>query len=208
MQKQVGLKIKELRNVKLWTQEQLSEISGVNVRTIGRLEAGKNVESATLLSVLNALDTTLQELESPTLSEGSVDGDETNETKKQESLQFLQRIEDGRNLVRIIADSHQYGFDYHDCETKEKIEEVQSFLTNVADVIDIWSMVEIGQRFDLENTLDEQIKTLEKLNLWVFGLRQHDEKANWTTAIIQVYSKDNPMIRKIKLDKTLMPKQG
>lgn len=61
-------------------------------------------------------------------------------------------------------------------------------------------MVEIGQRFDLENILDEQIKLLESLNLWIFSLRQHNKKSNWTTAIVEIYSKDNPMIIKMELD--------
>lgn len=203
MRDSIGLKIKRLRNAKLLTQEQLSESSGVSVRTIRRLEAGENVEGATILSILTAFGTTLQELENMTLDNKSTD---ENETNKNEPLQFLQRVENGRDLVRIIADVHQYGFDYHDCETKDQVEEVQSFLTTVGDVIDIWTMVEIGRQFDLENILDEQIKNLERLNLWVFGLRQFDEESKWATAIVQVYSKNNPMIMKTKSDKTLMRK--
>lgn len=129
-----------------------------------------------------------------------------NETNENEPLQFLQRVENGRDLVRIIADVHQYGFGYHDCETKDQVEEVQAFLTTVGDVIDIWTMVEIGRQFDLENILDEQIKNLERLNFWVFGLRQFDEESKWATAIVQVYSKNNPMIMKTKSDKTLTRK--
>lgn len=203
MRDSIGLKIKRLRNAKLLTQEQLSESSGVSVRTIRRLEAGENVEGATILSILTAFGTTLQELENMTLDNKSTD---ENETNKNEPLQFLQRVENGRDLVRIIADVHQYGFDYHDCETKDQVEEVQSFLTTVGDVIDIWTMVEIGRQFDLENILDEQIKNLERLNFWVFGLRQFDEESKWATAIVQVYSKNNPMIMKTKSDKTLMRK--
>lgn len=203
MQDSIGLKIKRLRNANLMTQEQLSESSGVSVRTIRRLEAGENVEGATILSILTAFGITLQELENMTLDNESTGEIETN---KNEPLQFLQRIENGRDLVRIIADVHQYGFDYHDCDTKEQVEEVQAFLTTVGDVIDIWTMVEIGRQFDLENILNEQIKNLERLNFWVFGLRQFDEDSKWSTAIVQVYSKNNPMIMKTKSDKTLMRK--
>jgi hypothetical protein len=39
----------------------------------------------------------------------------------------------------------------------------------VADVLDIWDMIEIGQRFDLENDLTKQLNQLEGLGLWVFG---------------------------------------
>lgn len=35
-------------------------------------------------------------------------------------------------------------------------------------------MIEIGQRFDLENDLTKEIKHLEELGLWVFGVRQEE----------------------------------
>ncbi len=75
----------------------------------------------------------------------------------------------------------------------------------MADVLDIWDMIEIGQRFDLENDLSKLIKELEEIGLWVFGDRQVDNN-NWVTAIVEIYSKDNPLIQKIKFDKDLMQK--
>lgn len=202
MIKGTGAIIKELRDTKLFTQEKLSEISGVSVRTIRRLEAGGNVESATLLSILEALEITLSELESISHSTDS----EIDEMKKHEVVEFLQRIDSGRDLARIIANTHSFGYDFHDCHTEEQVQEAQAFLTTVADVIDIWDMVEIGQRFDLENILHEQIQVLENLNLWIFGIRQYNKNTDWTTTIIEVYSKDNPMIKKIKLDKSILQK--
>lgn len=199
----IGLKIKELRNLKLWTQAKLGEISGVSERTIRRLEAGENVEKETLLLVLNALGTNLEELENM-FSEDNTIKEESKE--KFADVSFLHRIETGRELVRIIASAHQYGYDYHDCKTEEQTETAQGFLTVVADVLDIWDMIEIGQRFDLENDLTKQIKELEGHGLWVFGDRQVNKENNWVTAIVEIYSKDNPMIQKVKFDKELLQK--
>lgn len=199
----IGLKIKELRNLKLWTQAKLGEISGVSERTIRRLEAGENVEKETLLLVLNALGTNLEELENM-FSEDNTIKEESKE--KFADVSFLHRIETGRELVRIIASAHQYGYDYHDCKTEEQTETAQGFITVVADVLDIWDMIEIGQRFDLENDLTKQIKELEGHGLWVFGDRQVNKENNWVTAIVEIYSKDNPMIQKVKFDKELLQK--
>lgn len=199
----IGSKIKELRNLKLWTQAQLSEISGVSERTIRRLESTGKAESATLLSILEALETNLEEIH------GMFNEDDTIKEESKEKLadiSFLHRVENGRDLVRILSSAHQYGYDYHDCTTEEQIENAQDFLTVVADVLDIWSMIEIGQKFNLENDLSKQIKQLEELDLWVFGDRQID-KNNWVTAIVEVYSKDNPMIQKLKYDKELMQRK-
>lgn len=198
----IGQKIKELRNLKLWTQEKLAEIASVSERTIRRLEAGENTQKETLLLVLNALGTNLEEI-------GNLFNDD--DTIKEESkekftdMRFLKRIEYGRELVRIIASAHQYGYDFHDCKTEDQINKAQEFLAVVADVLDIWDMIEIGQRFDLENDLSKLIKELEEMGLWVFGDRQVDNN-NWITAIVEIYSKDNPLIQKVKFDKDLMQK--
>ncbi|MDQ0216846.1 transcriptional regulator with XRE-family HTH domain [Oikeobacillus pervagus] len=199
----IGLKIKELRNLKLWTQAQLAEIAGVSERTVRRLEATGKAENATLLSILEALDTNPKELENM-FNEDDTIKEESKE--KFADIGFLHRIESGRELVRIISSAHQYGYDYHDCKTEEQIENAQVFLSVVADLLDIWDMIEIGQRFNYENDLTKQIKELEELGLWVFGDRQVNEKNNWVTAIIEIYSKDNPMIQKVKLDKDMVQK--
>ncbi|WP_137744592.1 helix-turn-helix domain-containing protein [Robertmurraya siralis] len=196
----IGNKVKELRNLKLWTQAQLAESAKVSERTVRRLEATGKAESATLLSILNALETNLAELESLFDNE-----DVLKDEGKQKfaDTKFLQRVMNGRELARMISSVHSFGYDYHDCNTEEQIEVVQGFLATVADVIDIWNMIEIGQRFELEIMLNEQIKQLEERGLWIFGLRQVNND-NWITVVIEIYSKDNPMIQKVKIDQGFM----
>jgi transcriptional regulator with XRE-family HTH domain len=198
----IGLKIKELRKSKLWTQLQLSEISKVSERTIRRLESTGKAESATLLSIIEVLGVTMEELQKAINSEDT----NTEESVKPGDLHFLQRIENGRELVRYISNAHQLGYDYHDCNTEEQIEIAQVFLTNVADVMDIWGMVEMDSKFNLENSLTKMIQELEEKDLWVFGDKQVNKEDGWKTAYVEVYSKHNPLIRKIKLDKDLMQK--
>jgi transcriptional regulator with XRE-family HTH domain len=199
----IGLKIKKLRNLKLLTQEQLAEISHVSDRTVRRLELSGKAENATLVSILEALDTNLHELEIM-FNEDETIKDESKE--KHSDLRFLQRIETGRELIRIIGNAHQYGYDYHDCTSEQQIETAQFFLSEVADVLDIWGMLEIGQKFNCENDLTKHIKSLEELGLWVFGDRQISNNNGWVTAIVEIYSKNNPMIQKVKFDKNVMQK--
>lgn len=198
----IGLKIKQLRKLKLLTQAQLAEISGVSERTIRRLELTGVAESTTLKLVLTALGTNLEELENmfkdETLTEES--------KEKHGHIRFLQKIENGRELTRILSNAHQLGYDYHDCNTQEQVELAQVFLTTVTDVMDIWEMMEIGQKFELENELSEQIKQLEQQGLWVFGDRIINKETQWVTAIVEIYSKNNPLIRKVKFDKNLLQK--
>jgi transcriptional regulator with XRE-family HTH domain len=191
-----GAKIKELRKLKLWTQAKLAEVAGVSERTVRRLESTGTAESATLQSILKALGTNLEELESMFNDDESI---KKESKKKLDNVRYLQRIENGKELVRILSNAHQLGYDYNDCHTHEQVELAQVFLTTVVDVMDIWNMIEIGQRFELECELTEQIKKLEQIGLWVFGDRVINKDINWITAIVEIYSKDNPLIQKVKI---------
>lgn len=201
----LGEGIKLLRKAKLWTQEQLQEISGVSERTIRRLEATGKAECATLVSILDALGTTFEELQ--TLIKDRETGDQSDENNFV-PMDFLLRIENGKQLGKIIFNAHQLGFDYHDCKTDEQVEMVHGFLTSVADIMDLMSMItELSERFELENTLTDMVRELGNNGFWVFALRQEDKQEQWITAIVEVYSKDNPMIQKVKLDKNVVPKE-
>ena len=60
----MGYKIKEVREAKNMTQEELSAASGVSRGTISALENGteKNTTSKTLLKIANALGTTVDNI--------------------------------------------------------------------------------------------------------------------------------------------------
>jgi len=60
----MGFKIKEVRESKHMTQEELSEKSGVSRTTISSLENNtvKNTSTKTLLRIANALETTVDEI--------------------------------------------------------------------------------------------------------------------------------------------------
>jgi transcriptional regulator with XRE-family HTH domain len=55
-------RIAELRRARGWTQERLSAVSGVAVRTIQRLESGQDANAETLTLIANALDVPVSDL--------------------------------------------------------------------------------------------------------------------------------------------------
>lgn len=194
----LGQKIKKLRNSKLLTQEKLAELAKVSERTIRRLEAGENTQKETLLLVLKALDISLDEIENK-FNDKSMDKEGKNGNL--ENIRILKRIETGKDLAEIFISAHQFGYSYYDCKTKDQTDKAQELLSTTADLLDIWDMLEIGQRFEMENILTEIINDLEEIgNLWVFGDREICEN-NWITAVVIICSKDNPLIQEIKLDK-------
>jgi diguanylate cyclase (GGDEF)-like protein len=60
-----GKRVKELRNARGWTQEELAEQAEISPRTVEKLEAGKSVRHRTLMSVAEALGVSRQDIEAP-----------------------------------------------------------------------------------------------------------------------------------------------
>ena len=58
-------RLKQLRDSRGWTQEQLAEIAGLNARTVQRIEAGGNASAETGMALASALDCPLPELSAP-----------------------------------------------------------------------------------------------------------------------------------------------
>ena len=55
--------LKKLRKSRNWTQEQLANMSGLNVRTIQRIESGKKAGLESLKSLASVLEVTISTLE-------------------------------------------------------------------------------------------------------------------------------------------------
>lgn len=55
-------KVKELREHKGWSQDHLAEASGLSLRTIQRIESGRQVSGESLICVAAALDVKVEEL--------------------------------------------------------------------------------------------------------------------------------------------------
>lgn len=55
-------RLKQLRDARGWTQEQLADIAGLNARTVQRIEAGGNASAETGMALASALDCPLPEL--------------------------------------------------------------------------------------------------------------------------------------------------
>jgi transcriptional regulator with XRE-family HTH domain len=67
-------RLKQLRESRGWTQEQLAEIAGLNARTVQRIEAGGNASAETGMALASALDCPLPELSGPLAAPASQPG--------------------------------------------------------------------------------------------------------------------------------------
>ncbi|MDO6526376.1 2TM domain-containing protein [Motilimonas sp. 1_MG-2023] len=83
--------IKTYRLQKAWSQEQLSEFSGVSVRTIQRLEKGGQGALETLKAIAATLDVDIQKLQNmPNTEEANMNTSQASEPQDPEAIKLAQ----------------------------------------------------------------------------------------------------------------------
>lgn len=187
--------IKELRTARAWSQEQLAQIAGINVRTIQRIENGEPASFETLKSIAASFDIDVSTLLEPKKSE----------QKKQESApgDFLLRVENGTQLFSFFGASHAYQFQNDELDDDAKVDLVGSFLQELHDWGEMWDEVEPGERVRIAHDFTKRIVELEQLGLWVFAGRTRrkvaagDKPLIFNVLVVQVHRADNPTIIKI-----------
>ena len=92
--------VKKARLERAWTQSQLAEVAGVDLRTIQRLEKDGTASHETLMAVANAFEIDVKELTQILTQEES-----DNQPAK---MHLLNRITSGKNLADIIAGADQF----------------------------------------------------------------------------------------------------
>ena len=100
--------MKSLRRQKRWSQEQLAQLSGLNVRTIQRVEKGDRVGIETLKALASVFEVTIDELisslevESAT-SEGETDDDNEAQIRYQAAQEKVQSIKSFYVLTAFLV---------------------------------------------------------------------------------------------------------
>ena len=110
-------RIRKLRTQKGWTQQELAEASGVDLRTIQRLESGQSVSSHTLKGVAAALGVSLEALR----------GGSDDEPKPNPPGEFLPRITSGVELVAAIEGTCALGPSYDTPSDDEEVDLISAF---------------------------------------------------------------------------------
>jgi transcriptional regulator with XRE-family HTH domain len=182
-----GGKAKDLRTKRAWSQEQLADVAGVDVRTIQRVEHGDRVSFETLKALANAFDVDVTELLAPP-PEQKV-GDKPEEAPPSQRVEFLRRVRTGRELLGIAAGTHMAAYDHDELQGAE-VDLVASVLQELHDCSEMWDEIGPAERVRVTHDLTARIKELEDAGLWVFA------GARWGT-----YRFDSPLGEKsIKME--------
>ena len=195
-------RIKDLRTKRAWPQEQLSEVSGVSVRTIQRLEAGGSASFETLRAIGNAFEVDVAELLAPAGTATKPTGDA--------KVKLLLRIRSGIELFKIVASSNAGMYEHDEFEAPIDIELTASFMQDMHDYLDIWGDIEPADRVRVPHEFTGRIRELEEVGLWLFamrdkqGLRVGKDVTPLDVAVFYIAKKDNPKIVRLDLEEAVL----
>ena len=184
-------RIKELRSKRAWSQEELATSSGVNVRTVQRLEGGKLASLDTLKALANAFDTDVANIVQPRPAAAAAS----------DSI-LLVGIRTGRDLFQLVGAAEQFGLDHGELDN-ETVDLVASFLQDLKDNAEIWRYVEPGDRVRIQHGFTSRIQELESTGIHVFAMRHpHPCKVagktlQLDTATVYVTKSSDPGIRNL-----------
>lgn len=163
-----GRKIRELRELRCWTQEQLAEIAKLSPRTIQRLEKGQPASLESLRAVSQALQVSFEEIRAETNSAAQkLDHVSSESALKQDD--FLPRILSGSELLKVIAGSEMYQFSNDELKDDEEVDLVSSFAQMLQDMGDLWDELDAGAKVKAGFDFQKELEQLTEKGFWVFG---------------------------------------
>jgi len=190
-----GSRIRALREERLWTQEQLAEVSGIGLRTLQRAEQGESVSVETLKALGALFKIDADEL---VAREGAA----KKPRPPDHNLALLPRLV-GASQIGELIQGHGYVFSNDDPKTSNETEALAAFLDNLRDWGDVWGEIGPGERLKAAMGLREQLDELEALGFWAFGMKRPKlvqagagDPLRWEVAYVVVVRAENPSIVK------------
>jgi transcriptional regulator with XRE-family HTH domain len=153
-------RIRELRESRGWSQQQLAEIAGVSPRTIQRVEAGRGASQETLRAVASAFDTEVSELLETAKPPPPVP-----------KVTLLPRITSGEDLCNVVGGAHMYQQDYDAPSDQAEVDLIGAFLQEAHDIGEIWDDAEPMHRVQWAHGIGESLRAIETAGFRVFGGR-------------------------------------
>lgn len=183
-------RIRELRESRGWSQQQLAEIAGVSPRTIQRVEAGRGASQETLRAIASAFNAEVCELLETPKSPPPLP-----------KVTLLSRITSGEALCNVVGGAHMYQQDYDAPSDLAEVDLIGAFLQEAHDIGEIWDDVEPMHRVQSAHSIGDSLRTIEAAGFRVFGGRvvQHFRFGNadripMSVATLLVVRADNPKI--------------
>ena len=165
-----GAVVRELRQARGWTQEQLATLINATEKTVQRVENRGICALETRSALLAVFQIELKQLEGEQRIQQAKSAGEG-------EVLFYHRVVTGSDLVSIFQDTFAYRFSYEDPRSSDDADTFAGAVQEIQDYSEIWDDIESGGRVRATFDLGDRIKQLESQGIWVFGLRT---RGKWT----------------------------
>lgn len=156
--------VRNQREERAWTQQQLADVADVNLRTIQRLEKNGAASYETLMAVAQAFSMDVKQL-SPTSRS-------TDKVSTQNRVHLLPRLTSGKELTSVVAGTDQFQFEHDDDHHPRSIQAMKDILEMLKhDVVRLYDADPI-ERLNVEGELSQEIQGLEAYGYYLFGIRR------------------------------------
>ncbi|HRK09166.1 MAG TPA: helix-turn-helix transcriptional regulator [Pseudobdellovibrionaceae bacterium] len=156
--------VKKEREARAWTQTQLAEVAGVNLRTIQRLEKDGSASFETLMGVAQAFGIDVKDL-NPTSK-----GQQKVETHKK--VHLLPRLTSGKDLIHIVSGADQFQVEHDESDDKRAVGAMMDILNLLKRDIVRWHDADLAGKLKIEFELSEEIMGLERYGFYFFGVKR------------------------------------
>lgn len=200
-------RVKEMREERAWTQSQLAEVAGINLRTVQRVERDGAASFDTLMALANAFEIEVKQL-SPVSKTRKKNEPEKPETKK---VYLLPRLATGKNLVDVIGGADLYQVEHDTSDDVRAINAMGAVLNEVKKDIVRYYDADIAGKLKIELYLSEEIKGLEAYGFYLFGVKREiprivgKQKTQTTMCTIYMSHSRSPKIVQDKNSNMVIP---
>ncbi|NGZ11640.1 MAG: XRE family transcriptional regulator [Nitrospira sp. LK70] len=156
----VGKNIRQHREERHWTQEELAIVAGIDVRTIQRAESGQKLALETLKALANAFEITIDQLSKDSQEEALA------EFRAKYSVIELSPLGQAADLCQLFG-THAYHFQRVGTFNDDQADSIAELEQVAKDYGEIWSDLEPIQRRDAEKCLQPLIERMLSLELAV-----------------------------------------
>lgn len=147
--------VKKAREERAWTQGQLAEIAGVNLRTIQRLEEHGSASFDTLMGVAQAFEIDVKEL-NPTLK--------TSEKAPQKNkVSLLPRLTSGKQLFELIGNTDQYEIKHDESDDIRALGSMIDLLKYTTEDIEKWRNANPVGKLQIELYISRAMKEVDEV---------------------------------------------
>lgn len=209
MNQVIAWNIRQLREHRAWTQEDLAIAAVLTTRTIQRVEAGEGAQLETLRSIASALEVDVSMLRIDTLAVLAKHLGVSREQLTPELIAQRQQEAEAKYTkvrmtkvatsadLRSVSEATSY---YFDCTLKDDaVQDVAAaFQQDLHDLMDIGRSLDAVNRREIEVSVFENVKKLDKLGAVVtVGLQRHymkpanQEAMPWVSIYVIVSAKDD-----------------